>query len=284
MVAGQSKRGWTTWLMGGIDDRIVALAPVVLSCLNMVENFHHYWRSLGGWSFALYDYWMHGLMGLIDEPETFLMQQIIDPYFYRAWLTMPKLMVSGASDEFFMADDYDYFFKDLLGEKYIWLLENSGHSVDSGPLEEDYWLMLQTFYISVLTNYERPHMEWVKNETDTGGQIVLLSPTTPLSITSFYSQSIVPDRRDWRSTAMNSDGDFVDTNVIWLEKPVEDLGNNYYRVQHDNPPEGYLAFFIKVGYPGPDGRVLYFTTEANIIPYTWPYADCSGSECQGTLV
>ena len=33
---------------------------------------------------------------------------------------MPKLMVSAASDEFFMPDDYDYFFRDLLGEKYIW--------------------------------------------------------------------------------------------------------------------------------------------------------------------
>ena len=33
---------------------------------------------------------------------------------------MPKLMVSAASDEFFIVDDYDYFYKDLLGEKHIW--------------------------------------------------------------------------------------------------------------------------------------------------------------------
>jgi PhoPQ-activated pathogenicity-related protein len=39
---------------------------------------------------------------------------------YRQWMTMPKLMVSGGSDEFFMPDDYDYFFNDLIGEKYIW--------------------------------------------------------------------------------------------------------------------------------------------------------------------
>ena|SRR6218665_1468743 len=31
------QRGWTTWLMGGIDDRIIALAPVVLSCVNLAE-------------------------------------------------------------------------------------------------------------------------------------------------------------------------------------------------------------------------------------------------------
>lgn len=39
---------------------------------------------------------------------------------YRDWLTMPKIIINGASDDLFMPDDYDYFFKDLQGEKYIW--------------------------------------------------------------------------------------------------------------------------------------------------------------------
>jgi PhoPQ-activated pathogenicity-related protein len=30
------------------------------------------------------------------------------------------MTVSGASDEFFMPDDYDFFFDDLVGEKFIW--------------------------------------------------------------------------------------------------------------------------------------------------------------------
>ena len=33
---------------------------------------------------------------------------------------MPKLMISGGSDEFFMPDDYNYFYNDLIGPKYIW--------------------------------------------------------------------------------------------------------------------------------------------------------------------
>ena len=39
---------------------------------------------------------------------------------YKDSLTMPKLMVSGASDEFFMPDDYEYFFDELIGQKFIW--------------------------------------------------------------------------------------------------------------------------------------------------------------------
>ena len=44
-LTGASKRGWTAWLAAGIDyHRVKLTAPVVLSFLNMVENFHHYWR------------------------------------------------------------------------------------------------------------------------------------------------------------------------------------------------------------------------------------------------
>ena len=35
---------------------------------------------------------------------------------------MPKLMISSASDEFFMLDDYNYFYRQLVGEKYIWFV------------------------------------------------------------------------------------------------------------------------------------------------------------------
>ena len=35
MLAGESKRGWTTWMTGPIEDRVIAMAPVVLSSLNM---------------------------------------------------------------------------------------------------------------------------------------------------------------------------------------------------------------------------------------------------------
>lgn len=42
MLAGESKRGWTTWMTGPIDDRVVAMAPVVLSNLNMVPVFDRF--------------------------------------------------------------------------------------------------------------------------------------------------------------------------------------------------------------------------------------------------
>jgi hypothetical protein len=93
---------------------------------------------------------------------------IIHSAGYREYMTLPKLMISGASDEFFMCDDYDFFYDDLLGPKYIWysstlffncnqitigifrLLENTGHSVSRGPLADQVWDMLETFYLALI--------------------------------------------------------------------------------------------------------------------------------------
>ena len=35
MLSGQSKRGWTAWMASPIDDRVIAMAPTVLSSLNL---------------------------------------------------------------------------------------------------------------------------------------------------------------------------------------------------------------------------------------------------------
>ena len=34
LVAGASKRGWTSWITAAVDDRVVALVPCVMSLLN----------------------------------------------------------------------------------------------------------------------------------------------------------------------------------------------------------------------------------------------------------
>lgn len=52
-VAGGSKRGWTTWTTGAADPRVIAIYPLVMDLLNVVENIHHHFRAYGGWAFAL---------------------------------------------------------------------------------------------------------------------------------------------------------------------------------------------------------------------------------------
>ena len=46
VVAGASKRGWTTWLVGAVDQpRVKAIVPIVLDAINFVAVEHHQWQS-----------------------------------------------------------------------------------------------------------------------------------------------------------------------------------------------------------------------------------------------
>lgn len=44
--------------VGAVDrERVVAIVPIVLDAINFIAVEHHEWRSYGGWSWALVDYY-----------------------------------------------------------------------------------------------------------------------------------------------------------------------------------------------------------------------------------
>jgi PhoPQ-activated pathogenicity-related protein len=106
-VSGASKRGWVTWDVAAMDyqsGRIAAIAPIVLDAINFVEVEHHQFRSYGGWTFFLGDYYDQNITARFDDPNMNKLQQIEDPYFYRDRLTLPKLIVNSGGDEFQQPD------------------------------------------------------------------------------------------------------------------------------------------------------------------------------------
>lgn len=146
MVGGASKRGWTTWTTAATDDRVVAIAPVVIDLLNLTPSFQHHWRNYGFWAPAVGDYVREGVMNWVGTPEFDRMMEITEPYSFRKNYDMPKLLINAAGDEFFQPDSWKFYWDSLPGEKHVMYVPNSGHDVgDSDALPN-----LIAFYNSVL--------------------------------------------------------------------------------------------------------------------------------------
>nr|KAG5691328.1 hypothetical protein BaRGS_014027 [Batillaria attramentaria] len=284
-VAGASKRGWTTWTTAVVDKRVVGIAPIVMDLLNMVKNLHHHFRAYGGWTFAFKDYYDLNFTSQLDNPNTQLMADIVDPISYDARLTMPKLVISTGGDEFFLPDDSHYYFNNLTKPTYLRILPDAEHSCAGHEIS--LFFTMRAFFLSAVTGTPLPKMNWTREATPTGGIIRLTTDRPPLTVLTFFAKTISTERRDFRLLVASPDDPTKPwpQPVVWHSRETEYLGNNTFQATFDNPTQGWLGFFIQVTFEGvDDGAVLEFTTESQIIPDTFPFPECSGASCFGTLV
>jgi PhoPQ-activated pathogenicity-related protein len=165
-VTGGSKRGWTTWTTAIVDKRVVAIMPAVIDLLNMSKSFIHHWRAYGFWAPAVGDYVEHGVMDWTETAEFDRLMKIVEPFEYRARLTLPKFIVNSTGDQFFLPDSSQFYFKELKGEKYLRYVPNTDHGVTR---RSDAAESLAAYYDSILNNYKRPEFSWdiAKNGTIT---------------------------------------------------------------------------------------------------------------------
>ncbi|XP_078610561.1 autocrine proliferation repressor protein A-like [Branchiostoma floridae x Branchiostoma japonicum] len=283
LVAGASKRGWTTWTTAAVDKRVFAIAPMVLDLLNLQKNLKHFYRALGDWTWAFSDYYDLNITGRLDDPNIEKMEAIIDPLAYKDRLTMPKYIIGTTGDQFLMPDDSHYYWDQLEEEKYIRWIPNAEHTMAGHEISLLFGI--RAFFLSLVEDWPRPEMTWTRETGTNSGKITLHTNVKPKIIRSFYARTLDGKRRDFRLVHLPPGELGLQPHpVIWLPEDVQDMGNGTYVAEFDIPAVGWLAFFIQATFPAPHGTALEFTTEVHIIPETFPFPECHGADCKGTLL
>ncbi len=255
VVAGGSKRGWTTWIVGAVDERVVGIAPIVIDILNLEKSMGHHFSAYGFFAPSVADYVEHQLIQMPDHPRMPELIALVDPFHYRHRLTMPKFILNGSGDQFFPPDMSRHYFDDLQGEKYLRYVPNADHSLGGSDAVES----LVAFYSLVLAGKEGPDFSW-KRTADNGFEVKTVDK--PLKVTLWKATN--PEARDFR---LESLGPKYESQVL------EDQGDGTYLAEVAEPEEGWTAFFVELTYDVGAPTPLKVTTNIGIVPDVMPFAD-----------
>lgn len=254
MVAGGSKRGWTTWTTAAVDKRVVAIAPMVIDLLNNEKSFEHHYRAYGFYSPAVKDYENLGIMKWNGTAQFHKLMQIEEPYEYRDRLTMPKYIVNSAGDQYFLPDSSRFYFDDLKGEKYLRYVPNTDHSLKNSDAREG----LIAYYDAFLRKQPRPRFSW-KFEDD--GSIRVTAIDKPAEVKLW--QATNPEHRDFRLVAIGP---------AYTSTLLQEQKGGLYIGKIEKPAKGWTAYFVELTYPSGGKYPLKFTTAVRINPDTLPFA------------
>jgi PhoPQ-activated pathogenicity-related protein len=254
VVTGASKRGWTTWTTAAVDKRVVAIAPMVIDVLNVVPSFEHHYESYGYWAHSVRDYFHEGLMDDLDNGGFGKLMEIEDPYSYRDRLSMPKLIVNAAGDQFFLPDSSQFYFDQLPGENHLLYEANTDHSLHGADSDES----IEAFYQSIVEGSVRPQVRWTFEQD---GSIRVTTDRKPMAVTLWQAND--PEHRDFREESI---GHAYQGSPLAAESP------GVYVARVAKPAKGWTAFFVEAAFAGPGKYPFKFTTAVRVLPDAEPYS------------
>lgn len=128
VIAGGSKRGWTSWLTPAVDSRVVGIIPLVYDNLNLDAQLKNHLAMWGEYSPMIHDYTDLDIPQYLSTPAGSHLAQIVDPYSYLNRMHMPKLVVIGSNDPYWPLGSVNLYFDELEGDNYLLIMPNTGHS------------------------------------------------------------------------------------------------------------------------------------------------------------
>ena len=251
IVAGASKRGWTTWLTAAVDKRVGAIAPVVIDVLNMRAQMSRQVQAFGTYSARLGPYSSRGLLPIPETPAGQRLMNMVDPWAYRDRLTMPKLIINGTNDLYWATDALNLYWDGIPNNKWAVYIPNAGHNLrrQDRPQREqfnDLITSLAAFSRHQINGTPMPSLTW-KHETVNGKlRLTIDSNAAPIGARLWIAQSATTDFR----------------TVQWQEHEVT-ISEGKIIGEVTPPEKGHLAFFGELDYET-DGLRYHLSTQVRM--------------------
>mmetsp|Transcript_926 Transcript_926/g.3490 ORF Transcript_926/g.3490 Transcript_926/m.3490 type:complete len:295 (-) Transcript_926:1904-2788(-) len=122
---------------------------------------HHYFRSLGGYSFGYAPYVAEGIYAHLDSEEMQRLYEIEDPFFYLDRIkSVPKFVSVSTNDEFFSLDDSRFWWhpERVGAEASLYIMPDSDHmSWDEDAHTRGIEALFRT---TAAEGVERPRVRW----------------------------------------------------------------------------------------------------------------------------
>ena len=200
IITGASKRGWTSWLTPVADQRVIATAPMVIDTLNFRKQMQHQIDSWGAFSEQIKDYSSKGLIVQGEESDRERqLRLMMDPSTYLEQLQLPKLLVNGTNDPYWVVDAAGLYWSDLKGPRYALQIPNAGHGLDGG--QEKAMRTIGAFARHVASGNPWPKLSWTFDRAADSHAVTITTDVTCFSATLWYADSTDLDFRDedWQS-------------------------------------------------------------------------------------
>ena len=258
VVSGGSKRGWTAWLVGLEDSRVIGMIPIVINVLDVNGTTRHHWQAMGYFSPALGDYVNHKLIpDEIGKPRLDAVNAIEDPLNYRGRprMKIPKFIINAVGDEYFPPDNTKFSYHLLPASKQLRMLPNSKHSTQGTDISES----MTAWYGAVINNKPIPEYTWTVRDD---GALVVSPGAKPSQVLLW--QGTNPKARDFRVDSIGN---------AFTSTPLQPQADGTYVGNVDKPVSGFTAYFVEMTYPTGTKYPFKFTTEVyvkpDILPYRW---------------
>ena len=255
VVTGGSKRGWTAWLTAAMDSSVIAVAPIVIDVLNTQESMTHHFANYGFWAPAIGNYVDHGLMYLHGNPDLAKLYELVDPYYYRHRIKMPKYVINASGDEFFLPDSSQFYWDDLVGPKYLRYVPNAGHSLSGSDAIES----LAAFSVATATGSEIPDLGWEYTED---GSIRVETTAKPTVVRLWHAHN--PNARDFR---------VVTLGPVYQSKLINPDEDGAYTVTPPAVESGWLAWYLEFEFDIGAATPLKLSVPIQVLPETQPFSD-----------